>query len=435
MNAKQKKWQTFAGGALLSLGALTAILFVQSERHGWPFAAHHRMPAVTAAKASPPAQASRVPVQMSSGEAGTLDLQVSKVTAGDLTEQLRAVATVAPDESRISHVHTRVAGWIEKLHVSNTGEAVRAGQPLVDIFSQELLASQTEYLAARRAGGPPSTVVESGRARLKVLGMSDSDIRRIETSGQPRRVVTLLAPRDGVMMHRGIAVGTAVDPSTELMIVADLSRVWVLAEVPEFGAAQVTKGMQAQLEFPASGVKALAANVEFVDPVLTEQTRTLRVRFALPNPGGRLRPGMYGTAIFRTQARAMLTVPRDAVVDTGQSQHVYVVTAPGQYEPRTVQLGARLQDRVEILGGLQEGDEVVSSGVFLLDSESRLRASGGQGTSHAGHGGGASKSAPPATGSGDATAPAGESHDGHSAPPAPATPKPTAPSPHAGHGD
>jgi Cu(I)/Ag(I) efflux system membrane fusion protein len=431
VSADQKKWRTFAGGALLSLGALTALLYIQSERHGWPFSAHHRLPAPPAARATPPAQASRVPVEVSPGEAGALNLQVSRVTAGDLTEQLRTVATVAPDESRISHVHTRVAGWIEKLHVSNTGEAVRAGQPLVDIFSQELLASQTEYLAARRAGGPPSAVVDSGRARLKVLGMSDSDIRAIEASGKPRRVVTLLAPRDGVMLHRGIAVGTAVDPSTELMIVADLSRVWVLAEVPEFGAAQVRKGIQAQLEFPASGLSPLAAAVEFVDPVLTEQTRTLRVRFALANPEGRLRPGMYGTAIFRTRPRPTLTVPRDAVVDTGQSQHVYVVTGPGQYEPRTVQLGARLQDRVEILGGLREGEEIVTSGVFLLDSESRLRASGGQGTSHAGHGGGA-----PAPGGAKApAAPAGSAHEGHAAPPpAPAAPAPSAPDPHAGHG-
>lgn len=382
-----KRWRPFLGGAAVAAALLLAFLVLQSARHGWPFSAHHQQPARATSAPAMKAQPSRAPVQVSPSEGAALELKTARVRAGDLTEQLRAVATIAPDESRISHVHTRVAGWIEKLHVSNTGETVHAGQPLVDIFSQELLASQTEYLAARRAGGPPSAVLESGRSRLKVLGMSDSEIRAIEASGKPRRVVTLLAPREGVMMHRGIAVGTAVDPSTEIMIVADLSRVWVLAEVPEFGAAQVKKGMSAQLEFPASGLKPLTAAVEFVDPVLTEQTRTLQVRFALPNPEGRLRPGMYGTALFRTQPRPTLTVPRDAVVDTGQSQHVYVMTGPGQYEPRTVQLGARLQDRVEILGGLREGDEVVSSGVFLLDSESRLRASGGQGTAHGGHGG------------------------------------------------
>lgn len=424
MNATLTKWQTFAGGAVLSLGVLTGFLFFQSARHGWPFAAHHQMPAVASTKPAVPAQATRVPVDISPEEAGALNLKLSRVMAGDLTEQLRTVATVVPDESRISHVHTRVSGWIEKLHVSNTGESVRAGQPLVDIFSQELLASQTEYLAARRSSGPPSAVIESGRARLKVLGMSDSEIRHIEASGQPRRVVTLLAPRDGVMIHRGIAAGTAVDPSTELMIVADLSRVWVQAEVPEFGAAQISKGARAQLEFPASGLKSLAAAVEFVDPVLTEQTRTLRVRFALPNPDGHLRPGMFGTAIFNTRPRPTLTVPRDAVVDTGQAQYVYVATGNAQYEPRTVQLGSRLQDRVEILGGLREGEEVVSSGVFLLDSESRLRASGGQGTSHAGHGGGAKSTTPSAE----------ESHEGHATPPTPGLPPATAPDPHAGHG-
>lgn len=338
------------------------------------------------------APAPRSAVPLTPTQVRSIDLRVAKVDRRDVIEELSAPATVVADESRISHIHTRVAGWIEHLHVANTGELVRAGQPIADIFSQELFASQVEYLAARAMSGPPSVVAESGRARLNFFGMSDSEIRAIEQSGKPKRLVTLVVPRSGVLAHRGIAAGTAVDPSTEIAIVLDLSRVWVLAEVPEFASASVRKGMLAQLAFGGDGKALLAARVEFIDPMLTESTRTLKVRFSLPNTSGQLRPGMYGTARFQLPVRSALTVARDALVDTGASQYVYVVNRDGVYEPRAVRVGARLNETVEIVEGLREGDSVVVSGVFLLDSESRLRASGGQGAAHVGHG---SAAAPP----------------------------------------
>ena len=339
------------------------------------------------ASASAPSPAhARAPVTIASGQASGVDMQVAVVSKRDVIEDLSVPVTIVPDESRISHIHTRVSGWIERLHVPNTGEVVRAGQPIADIFSQELLASQTEYLAARTLTGPPSVVVESGRARLKFFGMSEGEIQAIEKAGKPNRVVTLYAPRPGVLAHRGISVGTAVDPSTELAVIVDLSRVWVFAEVPEFAAGSVRKGMLAQLSFGGDGKIALPAHVEFVDPMLTEASRTLKVRFSLPNARGELRPGMYGTAVFKAPARNAVMVARDAVVDTGDTQYVYVVTGNGVYEPRVVRVGARLKDSVEIVSGLHEGEKIVLSGVFLLDSESRLRASGGQGAAHGGHG-------------------------------------------------
>jgi multidrug efflux pump subunit AcrA (membrane-fusion protein) len=287
----------------------------------------------------------------------------------------------------VSHVHTRVAGWIEELYVDTTGQLVRAGEPLAGIFSQELLSSQTEYLSALRAAesGPPSVVVEAARTRLTVLGMTEEEIRGVEERGEPMRLVTLAAPRSGVVLHRGVSVGTAVDPSTEIVTIADLSQVWVLAEVPESEIAGITSGMTARLDFPASGGPPFPARVAFLYPTLTERTRTLRVRFVVRNPGGSLRPGLYGTADLEVAPRRVLTVPRDAVVDTGLEQHVFVTTSPGGFAPRQVELGVRLGDRVEVTGGLQEGEEIVSSGAFLIDSESRLRASGGMGAGHAGH--------------------------------------------------
>lgn len=337
---------------------------------------------------------SRAPVALAPAQAHGIDLKIATVSKSTVIEDLSVPVTVVPDESRISHIHTRVAGWIERLHVANTGEVVRAGQPIADIFSQELFASQAEYLAARAMTGPPSAVAESGRARLKFFGMSDSEIRAIEKTGKPNRLVTLYAPHSGVLAHRGISAGTAVDPSTEIAIVLDLSRIWVLAEVPEFAAASVKKGMLAQLAFGGDGETRVPAHVEFIDPMLTEATRTLKVRFSLPNTAGALRPGMYGTALFKAPARNAVMVARDAVVDTGAAQYVYVVNSGGVYEPRAVRVGARLKETVEIVDGLREGENIVVAGVFLLDSESRLRASGGQGTSHGGHGKAAPEPAP-----------------------------------------
>jgi multidrug efflux pump subunit AcrA (membrane-fusion protein) len=313
-----------------------------------------------------------------------LDIRLERVRREPLTQTVRAVATVVPDESRISHVHTRVSGWVEQLDVNTTGEIVRAGQPLGRIFSQELLSSQTEYLAARKttaASGIVSAVVTSGRTRLTVLGMTPGEIDAIERSGEPMRLVTVFAPRGGVVVNRGVTVGTSVDPSTTLLTIADLSRVWILAEVPEASISLVRAGTTAQLDFPASGRRPFTARVDFAYPTLTERTRTLRVRLSAANSGGALRPGLYGTAMFETAAVPMLTVPRDAVVDTGLQQHVFVAVGD-RFEPRPVTVGLQRPDRIEIRSGLEEGEQIVAAGVFLLDSESRLRATGGAG----GHG-------------------------------------------------
>jgi len=383
--------------AITTAAVLTGVLWVQHAREAWPFASRVEAPpamkapstASTTGSASTP---DRVPVDVTASTLEELGVRLEMVRRESLTQSVRAVATVVPDESRISHVHTRVSGWVEQLDANTTGETVEAGQPLARIFSQELLSSQTEYLAARKttsASGIASVVVASGRTRLTVLGMTPADIDAIEQTGEPTRLVTVLAPRSGVVVNRGVTVGTSVDPSTTLLTIADLSRVWILAEVPEADVPAVRVGMRAQLDFPASGRAPFAARIDFVYPTLTERTRTLRVRLSAANPGGRLRPGLYGTAAFESAGQEVVTVPRDAVVDTGLQQHVFVATGD-RFEPRAVTLGVQLADRVEVRAGLKEGERIVAAGVFLLDSESRLRATGGAG----GHSHGAARPAP-----------------------------------------
>ena len=222
-------------------------------------------------------------------------------------------------------------------------------------------------------------------------------------------------------MNRGVTAGTSVDPSTTLLTIADLSRVWVLAVVPESSIPSVRLGTPAELDFPASGRPSFTARVDFVYPTLTERTRTLRVRLSVANPGGTLRPGLYGTAAFESAGQNVMTVPRDAVVDTGTQQHVFVAVGD-RFEPRPVTVGMQLADRVEIRAGLKEGEQIVAAGVFLLDSESRLRATGGTGGQN--HG----------TPSGDQQAPAKpgiDPHAGHKD--ASSAPSPAPADPHAGH--
>ncbi|MEO6213820.1 MAG: efflux RND transporter periplasmic adaptor subunit [Vicinamibacterales bacterium] len=390
----------------------TGALWVQHAREAWPFvppvlaAVPLNVPDPVATTGSEPAP-DRVPVDVTAATLQELDIRLEVVTRESMTQALRAVATVVPDESRISHVHTRVAGWVEQLDVDTTGELVRAGQPLARIFSQELLSSQTEYLAVRQAtsaSGILSAVVAGGRTRLAVLGMSPGDIEAIERSGRPKRLVTVVAPRSGVVVNRGVTVGTSVDPSTTLLTIADLSRVWILAEVPEANIPAVRVGTQAQLDFPASGRAPFAARIEFLYPTLTERTRTLRVRLSASNPGGQLRPGLYGTVALESAGQQVITVPRDAVIDTGLKQHVFVATGD-RFEPRPVTLGVQMADRVEVRAGLAEGERIVAAGVFLLDSESRLRATGGAG-GHSGHGASATPREKPPT-------PVTTPHSGH----------------------
>lgn len=376
----------------VTAAVFSAGLWIQRSRNAWPFApaplaAMSAGGGPAASAADPGSTGSRVAIDVTPSTVQQLGIRLEAATRESLTEVVRAVATVVPDESRIFHVHTRVSGWVEHLDVSTTGEVVRAGQPLAHIFSQELFSSQTEYLAIRKAtsaSGLTSMVVAGGRTRLGVLGMTPADIAAIEQSGEPKRLFTVAAPRGGVVINRGVTVGTSVDPSTTLLTIADLSRVWILAEVPESHIASVRIGTRAQIDFPASGQLPFGARIDFIYPTLSERTRTLRVRLSAANPRGALRPGLYGTVAFESTGPSVITVPRDAVVDTGVQQHVFVATGD-RFEPRVVTPGVQLANRVEIRTGLDEGERVVAAGVFLLDSESRLRATGGTG-GHNGHG-------------------------------------------------
>jgi membrane fusion protein, copper/silver efflux system len=312
-----------------------------------------------------------------------LGLRVEPARVEAFEASARAVATVVPDEARITHLHARVAGWIEQLHVQHVGEALRAGAPVASIFSQELYAAQHEYLLAHAARDrtPQSAVLAASRERLRTLGMSARQIAAIEQRGEPQRTVTISTPHASVVLRRPVPAGTAVDPSTELLTLADLSRVWIVADIAERDAGLAMVGALARVTLPGQPA-AIEAAIEFVSPTVDGRSRTLRVRLGADNADGMLRPGMSGTLELAAPATPRLTVPRDAVVDAGTAQFVYVASADTRFEPRPVRLGERRGDRVVVLDGLEEGEPVLVAGVFLVDSESRLLGSGG-GTGHA----------------------------------------------------
>lgn len=393
--------RTLIVSAVAPVGILVALLAVQAQRAKWPFGPTHHAGEATARRIAPygttqatGAASARAPVELTTKQADMLGIRFETAQRRLLKDVISGVAAAVIDESRIIEVHPRVSGWLERLYVRTTGQGVRSGQPLGAVFSQELYASQLEYLAAlRRAGtAPASVVLAAGRTRLKLLGMSEAEIKRVETSRQAQRLVAIAAPRSGFVLDRGATQGISVDPSTNIASIADSSQLWVIVEIAEADATRIKLGSPASLAFPQATRAPLAARVEFIYPMLSDRTRSVRVRMTVPNPGGELRPGMYGTAEISAVPRAVLTIGRDAVVDTGLSQHVFVRMADDRLEPRTVRIGAKSADRMEILEGLVGGEQVASSGVFLLDSESRLRASGAGG--HGGHGN-RSRSAPP----------------------------------------
>ena len=314
-----------------------------------------------------------------------LGVKTSEVARRPFVRTIRAPGRVAPDETRLREVRTKVAGYVEALFAGATGETLRRGEPLLSIYSPELLASQQEYLVAletrqRTAGSSiPSIaasgeeVVASARRRLELLDLADDQLRALETTGQPQRTVTLHAPISGTVLERMVTQGQRVEPETPLLKLADLSRVWVLASVFEHESPFVRVGQRAEIRL-AQAPTPLAGRIGFVYPVLDATTRSLQVRIELDNPGRTLKPEMFVDVGLEADLGTRLAVPASAVMETGTRQVVFVDKGDGRFEPREVRTGLRLPDVYEILDGLSEGERVVTSANFFIDSESKLES-------------------------------------------------------------
>jgi membrane fusion protein, copper/silver efflux system len=307
-----------------------------------------------------------------------IGLKVAKAERVRLTGTVRASAIVQPDETREAHVHPKLMGWVQELFVNAVGQPVKKGQPLYSLYSQELFAAQQEYLRAR-ATSPE--LAAAARARLRLWDVPDDQVRRIEREG-PQKAIIFRSPLDGTVIEKQVVAGHYVDPEMLLYRIADLSRVWVVADVYEFEVNRLAPGGLARIV--VQGVpEPVQAPVDYVYPTVDLVSRTVKVRLVVPNPGGTLRPGSFATVELPTTPTEALWIPEEAVVDTGTRQVVYVALGEGRFRPTLVKVGRRVSGRVEVREGLSAGDSVVVSAQFLIDSESRLR--GLPSSPHGGH--------------------------------------------------
>ncbi len=338
-------------------------------------------------KPSGEAPAEAPTVEISPEKQQLIGVKIATVSMKPLKKVIRTVGRIEYDEQRLRTVNTKVEGWIEKLYIDYTGRYVRKGEPMAELYSPELLATQEEYLsilkwrggkgADTRTGAMISkdaeALVDAAKKRLQRYDISEEQIRELEQTGKARRTLTIYSPADGYVVQKMALQGMKVMPGEKLFDVADLSTVWVIADVYEYELSVIRVGETASISLSYIPGKEFKSKIDYVYPTLSGETRTARVRFTIPNPGGRLKPQMYSTVEIKISLGSKLAVPDDAVIDTGTRQIVYVDKGDGYFEPREVMLGMRAEGYREVLMGLKAGEKVAASAAFLVDSEAQLK--------------------------------------------------------------
>ncbi len=301
-----------------------------------------------------------------------LGIRLAAVEQGDFSLDVDSVGAVAVDEHRIEVIQVRERGWVERLEVRAVGDTVHRGQLLAGVYSPDLLATQQELLIARDS--QDAQLVEAVTRRLGLFGLSAVQIARVLKAGKVERRVDYYSPFDGYVMELGLRQGAAVEPGTTLFQLADLSSVWLIAEVPEAQTTWIKARDRVTVEVPALPGVDFAGYVDYLYPELTQATRTVKVRVVLANPHMQLRPGMFASAHFRGRSqRNVLTVPTEAVIQTGTRSVIIVADDDRHFHPALVRIGAEYGGRSEVLAGLHLGQNVVASGQFLIDSEASVR--------------------------------------------------------------
>jgi Cu(I)/Ag(I) efflux system membrane fusion protein/cobalt-zinc-cadmium efflux system membrane fusion protein len=316
-----------------------------------------------------------------------MGVRTAVVEQRNLARTIRTVGIVTYEESRQYSVNSKIEGWIEKLHINETGQSVRKGQALMEIYSPELVAAQQEYLLAvanrdRLDQAPVPEIaagaerlLEATRIRLRYWDISEQQVNELTRSGKIRKTLTLYSPYSGVVTAKPVLEGMRVMAGMELLQISDLSRVWINADIYEFEMPWIKTGQRAMVELPAAGRPELSGTLTHIYPYLEGDTRTVRARIEFANPGLFLKPGMFANVSIAAESVSNATaVPIGAVLHSGKQQTVFVALKGGRFEPRTVTTGVRDdQGFIQVLTGLRPGEQVVTSAQFLFDSESRLQ--------------------------------------------------------------
>ena len=412
--------------ASLGAGVGGTLWYQNNQRPAAPATAHAGHEEGSATASAAPAPAPDGSVFISAARQQLIGVRTAEATHQTLNRSVRTVGTLAFDETRQAHIHTKVEGWAERVSTDFVGKPVRRGQALFSIYSPKLVATQKEYLLALRAQrefagsefeetrASGERLVAAARERLRLWDISEAQIDALERTGQVQRTMTIYSPINGIVTARNIYPGQYVTPDTEAFTITDLSAVWAIGEVFEYELRAVKVGDRVNVEFPyGQAASPLSGKVAFIYPDVDPQTRRGRVRVEFPNASRDLKPGTFVTMTVDVAADSALVVPREAVIDTGTSQYVILAKPGGYFEPRAVTVGTPAEDVYPIVAGLVHGDKVVSSAQFLIDSETNLQAAMKAMVGH-GHA------------MGDSDAPA--------APPASAPPpQPAAPQGHSGH--
>jgi Cu(I)/Ag(I) efflux system membrane fusion protein len=338
-------------------------------------------------------------VKISTEKIQKLGVKTEAAAPREIARIIRVVGTLQADERRLHTVAPKFEGWIERLHANTTGQAVARGQALMEVYSPELVSAQQEYAIAWQGvqslrNGSTDTkagmqqLAESALQRLRNWDISPEQVERLRKDGKPQRTLMLASPVNGVVLEKPAVQGMRFMPGEVLYRIADLSSLWLLAEIAEQDLALVRVGQAARIAVNAYPAKVFEGKVTFVSPTLNPQTRTAQVRIELPNAGNLLKPAMYANVELPSAAGRgkVLAVPASAVLDSGTRQVALVEIAEGRFEPREVKVGRRSDDYLEILEGIGEGEKVVVGANFLIDAESNLKAALGSFGGHEGHG-------------------------------------------------
>lgn len=370
----RRAWSLIAGGLLLTAVVVYALLPRPADTTAAAGGGHAPEGGVVT-----PAE---MPVTLGERDQHRIGVTFAPVLWGPLDREVRTVAQVNVDETRMKTIAPLVEGWVDRLYVDFTGRSVRVGDPLYSLYAPMVVSAEEELILAKRLEGgvaagtsaarqSATDLLEAARRRLRYWGVPEEEIRRVERTETVARTVTFRSAYAGVVVEKGVSEGQRLMPGDVAFRIADLSRVWLEGEVFEQDLPAVRLGLVVRAEFAALPGDVRSGRVTYIYPTIDPQTRTARIRVELPNPGLILKPGMYATIRFSTPGAPTLSVPRSAVLSTGERNLVFVRSG-GQFVPRPVTIGMATDDRVEIRSGVARGDTVVASGTFLLDAESNL---------------------------------------------------------------
>lgn len=330
----------------------------------------------------------RVAIEVPTQQQSRIGLKTSKTVKKTVAHTIRTVGSIAADERKEAHIHTKVNGWIENIHADYVGKEVKKGGPLFDLYAPELVSTQEEYLAARKQKGVGQELAQAALDRLRLWGVPTKEIDKLKKNGKSSRTITFESPLTGFVINKTAIQGMYITPGMELYQIADLSSVWIVITLYEFDVAIIKLEDKVEVSLPYDPTAKLSGKISYISPSIELETRTAKGRIEVENKNQNLKPGMYVNVSIKKELGESIVVPDDAVIDTGTRKIVFVKSGDVRFEPREVKVGPRVEEEFIILSGLKAGEEVVTSAHFFIDAESKIRAATQKGTSApSGHGG------------------------------------------------